>query len=67
MGRKTPRVKGQKKGKKWGKGQSSSSNPNTTKFRDRAKKVTFADVEAAVDPKSIHPFSFNVRLFSEAC
>lgn len=41
MGKFRPRLKG--KGKRWPKGQSSSSNPETTKFRDAAKSRFFQE------------------------
>ncbi|XP_076254422.1 RRP12-like protein [Rhynchophorus ferrugineus] len=43
MGRFRSKLKGQTKGKRWPKGQSSSSNPETKKFRDQAKSRFFQD------------------------
>lgn len=41
MGRFRSKLKGQTKGKRWAKGQSSSSNPETKKYRDQAKSRFF--------------------------
>lgn len=41
MGKFRSKLKGQTKGKRWLKGQSSSSNPETTKYRDQARSRFF--------------------------
>lgn len=41
MGKFRSKLKGQTKGKRWPKGQSSSSNPETRKHRDQAKSRFF--------------------------
>ncbi|KAL1502843.1 hypothetical protein ABEB36_007927 [Hypothenemus hampei] len=41
MGKFRSKLKGQTKGKRWPKGQSSSSNPETRKYRDQAKSQFF--------------------------
>lgn len=41
MGKFRTKLKGQTKGKRWLKGQSSSSNPETHKYRDQAKSRFF--------------------------
>ncbi|CAG0917825.1 unnamed protein product [Notodromas monacha] len=52
MGRVTARVKGRKKGKRWAKGQSSSSNPETRKFRSRVTDFTDGFVEETRRPNT---------------
>lgn len=44
MGKFRSKLKGQSKGKRWPKGQSSSSNPETRKYRDLAKSRFFQEV-----------------------
>lgn len=41
MGKFRSKLKGQAKGKRWPKGQSSSSNPETRKYRDSARSRFF--------------------------
>lgn len=43
MGKFRSKLKGQTKGKRWPKGQSSSSNPETRKYRDQAKSRFFQE------------------------
>lgn len=43
MGKFRSKLKGQSKGKRWPKGQSSSSNPETRKYRDAAKSRFFQE------------------------
>ncbi|XP_050305349.1 RRP12-like protein [Anthonomus grandis grandis] len=43
MGKFRSKLKGQTKGKRWAKGQSSSSNPETHKYRDQAKSRFFQE------------------------
>lgn len=43
MGKFRSKLKGQTKGKRWPKGQSSSSNPETHKHRDAAKSRFFQE------------------------
>ncbi|XP_066153745.1 RRP12-like protein [Euwallacea fornicatus] len=43
MGKFRSKLKGQTKGKRWPKGQSSSSNPETHKYREQAKRHFFQD------------------------
>ncbi|EZA47728.1 RRP12-like protein [Ooceraea biroi] len=44
MGKLRPRLASKKKAKRWAKGQSSSSNPTTTKHREQARGMFFKDV-----------------------
>lgn len=44
MGKVGPRLTSRKKAKRWAKGQSSSSNPETTKHRDQATCMFFKDL-----------------------
>jgi ribosomal RNA-processing protein 12 len=43
MGKFRTKLKGKAKGKRWPKGQSSSSNPETHKYRDLAKSRFFQE------------------------
>ena len=43
MGKLGPRLNSRKKAKRWAKGQSSSSNPETKKHRDRARSCFFQE------------------------
>lgn len=44
MGKVTPRLASRKKAKRWARGQSSSSNPATTKYREQATGMFFKDL-----------------------
>lgn len=44
MGKFRTKLKGQRKGKRWPKGQSSNSNPETRKYRNQAKSRFFKEV-----------------------
>lgn len=44
MGKATPRLASRKKAKRWARGQSSSSNPTTTKYREQATGMFFKDL-----------------------
>lgn len=43
MGKLAPRLPGRKKAKRWARGQSSSSNPASSKYRDQANGMFFKD------------------------
>ncbi|XP_032675287.1 RRP12-like protein [Odontomachus brunneus] len=48
MGKVGPRLASRKKAKRWAKGQSSSSNPETTKYREQATSMFFKDLPSGV-------------------
>lgn len=50
MGRLAPRLSSRKKAKRWARGQSSSSNPVTTKYREQAAGMFFKDLEGTRAP-----------------
>lgn len=53
MGKFRSKLKGQTKGKKWAKGQSSSSNPTTQKFRNLAKSNFFQENLGKINTSSL--------------
>lgn len=53
MGKFRSKLKGQTKGKRWPKGQSSSSNPETRKYRDLAKSQFFQESLGMISEKEV--------------
>ncbi|XP_071577091.1 RRP12-like protein [Temnothorax nylanderi] len=50
MGKLVPRLSSRKKAKRWARGQSSSSNPATTKYREQATGMFFKDLPGPGTP-----------------
>ncbi|XP_011864615.1 PREDICTED: RRP12-like protein isoform X2 [Vollenhovia emeryi] len=50
MGKLAPRLSSRKKAKRWARGQSSSSNPETTKYREQAIGMFFKEAGSAGTP-----------------